>query len=114
MFVLVEDSAAVLERQLGGRKSGSPRLDRALLAALLHRLRPESLCRMRLLVRLDTVLRWHRNLIAGRHASRSEPKRPGRPPTVCSIRTLVLRLVQDNNPRVGVPARARANCSCSG
>ncbi|MFB4308605.1 helix-turn-helix domain-containing protein [Actinomadura sp. GTD37] len=70
--------------------------DRALLAALLHRLRPSVLRQMRLLVRPDTVLRWHRDLIAGRHAARSKPKRPGRPPTVRSIRTLVLRLVQEN------------------
>jgi putative transposase len=38
--------------------------DRALLAALLHRLRPEALRRLRLLVRQDTVLRWHHDLIA--------------------------------------------------
>ncbi len=34
---------------------------------------------MRLLVRPDTVLRWHRNLIARRHAARSRPKHAGRP-----------------------------------
>jgi hypothetical protein len=51
---------------------------------------------MRLLVRPDTVLRWHRDLIAGRDAARSKPKRPGRPPTVRSIRVLVLRLVREN------------------
>jgi putative transposase len=44
----------------------------------------------------ETVLRWHRDLIAGRHAARSRPKRPGRPPTVRSIRDLVLRLVREN------------------
>jgi len=32
-----------------------------LLAALLHRLRPETLRRMRLLVLPDTALRWHRD-----------------------------------------------------
>lgn len=47
-------------------------------------------------MRPDTVLRWHRDLIAGRHAARSKTKRPGRPPTVRSIRTLVLRLVREN------------------
>ncbi|GAA3942307.1 hypothetical protein GCM10023085_25100 [Actinomadura viridis] len=47
-------------------------------------------------MRPDTVLRWHRDLIAGRHAARSKPKRPGRPPTVRSIRLLVLRLVREN------------------
>jgi putative transposase len=51
---------------------------------------------MRLLVRPDTVLRWHRNMIARRHAAISRPKRPGRPPTVRSIRALVLRLAREN------------------
>jgi putative transposase len=51
---------------------------------------------MRLLVRPDTLLRWHRDLIRQRHAARSRPKRPGRPPTVRSVRVLVLRLVRDN------------------
>jgi transposase InsO family protein len=42
------------------------------------------------------VLRWHRDLIARRHARRSRPKRPGRPPTIRSIRRLVLRLAREN------------------
>jgi len=52
--------------------------------------------RTRLLVRSDTVLRWHRDLIAGRHAADSSPKRPGRPPAIRSIWALVLRLVREN------------------
>jgi transposase len=87
---------AVLERQLGERKVWFTPPDRALLAALLHRLRPQTLRRMRLLVRPDTVLRWHRDLIKGRHAVRCKPTRPGRPPSVRSIRALVLRLVREN------------------
>jgi putative transposase len=87
---------AVLERQLGGRKVRFTLPDRVLLAALLHRFRPQALRRMRLLVGPDTVLRWHRDLIRKRHAARSKPKRPGRPPTVRSIRVLVLRLVREN------------------
>jgi transposase len=87
---------AVLERQLGKEKVRFTPSDRAFLAALVHRLPPEALRRMRLLVRPDTVLRWHRDLITRRHAARSKPKRPGRPPTVRSIRALVLRLVREN------------------
>src|SRR5205085_3360240 len=48
------------------------------------------------LVRPDTVLRWHCDLMRRRHSARSKPKRPGRPPTVRSIRALVLRLVREN------------------
>jgi len=72
-----------------------PSADRAFLAALLHRLPRHVLGRFRLLVRPDTVLRWHRDLIAGRHAARSRPKRPGRPRTVRSIHLLVLRLAKE-------------------
>jgi hypothetical protein len=39
----------------------------------------EALRRLRLLVRPDTVLRWHRNLMKQRHANASRPKRPGQP-----------------------------------
>ncbi|WP_217133462.1 integrase core domain-containing protein [Streptomyces sp. AC558_RSS880] len=86
----------VLQRQLGkGRVRFTPG-DRAFLAALLHRLPSEVLRRVRLLVRPDTVLRWHRDLVARRHAAASRPKRSGRPRTVRSIRLLVLRLAREN------------------
>jgi putative transposase len=86
----------VLQRQLGERKVRFEPADRALLAALLHRLPMDVRGRLRLLVRPDTVLRWHRDLIAGRHAARSRPRRPGRPRTLRSIRALVLRLAREN------------------
>lgn len=104
--MVLRHQVAVLERQLGERKVRFTPPDRALLAALLHRLRPKTLRRMRLLICPDTVLRWHRDLIRKRHAARSRPKRPGRPPTVRSIRALVLRLVR-RKPRMGVPTSAR-------
>ncbi|MEU5850691.1 integrase core domain-containing protein [Saccharopolyspora shandongensis] len=86
----------VLERQLGQARVQFAPADRALLAALLHGLPRNVLRRLRLLVRPDTVLRWHRDLIAGRHAALSKPKRPGRPRTVRSVRALVLRLAKEN------------------
>jgi putative transposase len=87
---------AVLERQLGSEKVRFDAGDRAFLAALLHRLPRAVLRRVRLLVRPDTVLRWHRDLLARRHADMSRRKRPGRPRTVPSIRILVLRLAREN------------------
>src|SRR5437016_131735 len=87
----------VLQRQLGGEKIQFDLSDRAFLAALLHRLPRDVLRRVRLLVRPDTVLRWHRDLVAHRHAIASRPKRAGRPRTVRSIRTLVLRLARENS-----------------
>jgi transposase len=87
---------AVLERQLGEQKARFTPGDRAFLAALLHRLPPQVVRRLRLLVHPDTILRWHRDLISRRHAAKSKPKRAGRPRTVRSIRAVVLRLVHEN------------------
>ena len=87
---------AVLERQLGKTRPRFCPGDRMFLAALLHRLPRDVLGRFRLLVRPDTVLRWHRDLLARRHAARSRPGRPGRPRTVRSTRVLVLRLAREN------------------
>jgi putative transposase len=83
----------VLERQLGEQKVRFTPSDQAFLAALLHRLPTQ---RLRLLVRPDTILRWHRDLIARQHAARSRPKRVGRPRTVRSIRALALRLARES------------------
>jgi hypothetical protein len=76
----------VLERQLGKARPGFSLADRAFLAALLHRLPRDVLGRFRLLVRPETVLRWHRALLARRHAARSRPRRPGgRAPFALSV-----------------------------
>ncbi len=83
----------VLQRQLGPDRVRFSPGDRALLAALLHRLPRDVLKRLHLVVRPDTVLRWNRDVVAPR---RSRPRHPGRPRTVRSIRVLVLRLVREN------------------
>ncbi|MER7694508.1 integrase [Streptomyces sp. NPDC097610] len=85
----------VLERQLNGQRVRFGAGVRAFLAALFQGLPPEVWRGMRLVVRPDTVLRGHRDLVGRRHAARSRPKRGGRPRTVCSIRALVLRLARE-------------------
>src|SRR4051812_37026965 len=87
---------AVLHRQLGGQRVRFESADRAWLAALLSTLPRPALQNLRLLVRPDPVLRWHRDLPARRHAAASRPRRRGRPRTVRSVRALVLRLVREN------------------
>jgi hypothetical protein len=59
---------AMLERQLGTTKVRFGASDRAFLAALLYRLPGDVLRGVRLLVRPDTVLRWHRDILARRPA----------------------------------------------
>jgi transposase InsO family protein len=88
---------AVLQRHLGPQKIRFEPADRALLAALLYPLPRPTLRALRMLVRPDTILKWHRDLLARRHALRSRPRRRGRPPTLRSIRTLVLRLARENS-----------------
>ena len=86
-LLVLRHQLTVLQRQLGTERVRFDGTDRAFLAALLHRLPRPVLGGMRLLVRPDTVLRWHRDLLARRHAYLSRPKRPGRPPT-CGAREL--------------------------
>src|ERR671918_583899 len=46
-----------------------------------------------LFVRPETVLRWHRALVARRW---TYPRRPGRPPKNAEVRRLVIRLAEEN------------------
>ncbi|MCW2642709.1 MAG: Integrase catalytic region, partial [Dactylosporangium sp.] len=61
-----------------------------------HRRPRRRLRQLHLIVSPDTILRWHRDLLRRRHAKASRHKRPGRPPTVRSIKSLVLRLAEEN------------------
>jgi putative transposase len=83
----------VLRRQLGGRLrwDHTDRLWLAALSRLVSRRRwPEVFP-----VTPATILGWHRNLVARKwdYASR---RRPGRPSTGTSVRTLVIRMAQEN------------------
>ncbi len=95
-ILVLRHQITILKRQLDTTRPQFSPADRTFLAALLHRLPTEVLRRFQLLVRPETVLRWHRDLLGRRHATRSRPKRPGRPRTVRSIRLLVLRLASEN------------------
>ncbi|GHB67347.1 hypothetical protein GCM10010377_67800 [Streptomyces viridiviolaceus] len=85
----------VLQRQVG--RPAFTDTDRAVLAGLLHHLSREKLGHLLLLIRPETILRWHRDLLKRRHAATCGPKRRGRPRTIRSIRALVLRLARENS-----------------
>jgi transposase len=95
-ILVLRHQLGVLQRQVGDQRVRFHPADRALLAALLHRVRRPVLQRLRLLVRPDTIFRWHRDLLARRHATVSRPHRRGRPRTLRSVRALVLRLAREN------------------
>ena len=71
--------------------------DRAWMTLPAGLLPSTHLARLRLLVTPGTLIRWHQDLLRRRWAHRSRRKRPGRPPTHHRIRTLVLRLAQENS-----------------
>jgi hypothetical protein len=104
---------AVLQRHLDGQQIRFEPVDWAWRAALLRPLPRSTLRRLRLLVQPDTILKWHRDLIARRHAARSRPRRRGRPRTLRSIRALALRLARERGTTAGGTAGCTANCSRS-
>jgi hypothetical protein len=71
--------------------------DRAWLTLLAGLLPNHRLDQLRLIVTPGTLLRWHRDLLRRRWACRSRRRRPGRPPTHRRIRTLILRLANENS-----------------
>src|SRR5439155_23862486 len=77
------------------RHAGRPRFephDRLLLAALSRMLPRRSW--QAFVVRPETLLRWHRRLVASHWTYSHRP--PGRPPLGGQVRELVLRLAREN------------------
>ena len=88
-IIVLRHQLQVLRRQVA-RPDLAPQ-DRALLAAasrVLPKLRWGSF-----VVRPETVLAWHRRLVARRW---TYPRRPGRPPKMAEIRRLAVRLAKEN------------------
>jgi putative transposase len=90
----------VLRHQLTVLRRQTPRLkleptDRALLAAI-SRFLPQSRWSC-FLVTPETLLRWHRRLVAG---DWTYPHQPGRPPLDKDVQQLIIRLAREN-PRWG-------------
>jgi putative transposase len=87
----------VLRHQLTVLRRHTPRprlepADRALLAAISHAL-PRA-CWSCFLVKPDTLLRWHRRLVAG--AWTYPHRQTGRPPLDQDVRQLIVRLAKEN------------------
>src|ERR1017187_7102858 len=94
-ILILRHQLAVLQRQQPRR----PKLnwaDRALLAALLGVIPKARRHRLRLLVTPDTMVRWHRDIVRRRWATRSKRGRTGRPATRPNIKALILRLAREN------------------
>jgi putative transposase len=88
-IVVLRHQLHVLNRQV--KRPDLKLHDRALLAAV-SRVLPRRLWAA-LFVRPETVLRWHRALVARRW---TYPRRQGRPPTQARLRRLIVRLAKEN------------------
>jgi putative transposase len=90
----LHEEIRVSQEQLGKR----PRFNddqRHRLAAKGKSIGRKGLARFARIVTPDTLLAWHRRLIAKKYDS-SKKRKPGRPPTKVDIRELVLRMAREN------------------
>ena len=91
---LVEENR-VLKEQLKGRKLRLSDEQRRRLASKAKRLGRQSLNRVATIVTPDTLMRWHRRLIALKWTY--EAKRVGRPGLMKTIAGLIVRMAQENS-----------------
>src|SRR5712691_3004753 len=89
---LVEENR-VLRGQLGGRRVRLINDDRRRLAARAQRVGRRALRDVATIVTPDTLLRWHRQLIARKW---TYAKRTGRRDVLAKIRQLVVRMAEEN------------------
>ena len=85
----------VLREQLGSRRLRFTDDQRIRLAAKAQRLGRRVLQQLATVVSPDTLLAWHRHLIARKHDGHQR-RGPGRPPTITEIRQLVVRMATEN------------------
>src|SRR5664280_2104524 len=94
-ILLLRHQLTVLRRNV----SAGPTMtwaDRALIAALVGLIPKARRAGLRLIVTPESVVRWHRDIVRRRWAAKSRHRRPGRPRTRRSVRSIVLRLAQEN------------------
>ena len=88
-----------LREQLGGKRLRFTDQQRRRLAAKAQVIGRRALVDIGTLVTPDTLLRWHRRLIAKKYDG-SKSRSPGRPKTAVKIEELILRMAREN-PRWG-------------
>ena len=94
-ILLLRHQLTVLQRQVDTRPKMSW-ADRALIALLLNVIPRRHRGGLRLIVRPQTILRWHRDIVRRRWADRSRHTHPGRPRTHRNIIASVLQLAKEN------------------
>ena len=95
----LQEENRALREQLGRKRLRFTDQQRRRLAAKGKKVGRKGLLQIETLVTPDTLLRWHRQLIARKYDG-SKRRRPGRPRTAFEIRDLVVRMAREN-PRWG-------------
>jgi putative transposase len=98
ILLYLREENRVLKAQLRHRRLRLTDNDRRRLAALGARLGRRMLAEVATIVTPDTILRWHRQLVARKWTY--SKRRPGRPSVLPEIRRLVVRMATEN-PRWG-------------
>jgi hypothetical protein len=85
----------VLREQIGSRRMRFSDDQRRRLAAKAKTIGRKLLHEIATIVTLETLLAWHRKLIANKYDG-SAKRSPGRPPTAAEIAALVTRMAKEN------------------
>ena len=91
----LQEENRVLREQLGPRRLRFTDAQRRRLAAKARTLGRRVLRVIATIVTPDTLLAWHRTLIAKKYDG-STRRGPGRPPVSAEIRALIVRMARDN------------------
>ena len=91
----LQEENRALREQLGGKRLRFTNRQRRRLAIKARGIGRKRLFEIGTLVTPDTLLRWHRALIAKKYDG-SKQRRPGRPRTEADIEELVLLMARDN------------------
>jgi hypothetical protein len=94
---LVEENR-VLREQIGGRRLRFTDDQRRRLAGRAKQLSRRALSQLATIVTPETLLAWHRKLIALQYDG-SAHRQPGRPRTDADVEALVLRMAEENRTR---------------
>ena len=95
----LQEENRVLREQLGGKRLRYTDHQRRRLAVKAKKVARKGLFQIGTLITPDTLLRWHRQLIARKYDG-SKSRLPGRPRTAINVQDLILMMAQEN-PRWG-------------
>ena len=104
----LQEENRALCRQLGGKRLRFTDRQRRRLAVKAKKIGRRKLFQIETLMTPDTLLRWHRQLIARKYDG-SKRRSPGRPRTAAEIGALILRIARDN-PRWGYTRTRGRGC----